>query len=243
MFPDRRVLGSVALLPLLRQQRLIGSINLGSADAGRFERGQGTDFLQHLAVIASFALENAVNRARLTRSGFTDVLTGWHNRRYLQTRLHEELGRAQRASQPLSCLMLDLDYFKTVNDTWGHLAGDAVLSELVHRIEGEIRVSDVAARYGGEEFVILLIDSGPRRAATIAERIRAAVADTPFDLPDSERIDVTVSIGLATLDPAPDNRDLKSLGAGLIASADAALYRAKGAGRNRVAGEVEPGER
>jgi uncharacterized protein YigA (DUF484 family) len=102
LFPADARLSSVALLPLTRQNRFIGSLNLGSREARRFTENLATDFLHHLAVIAAFSLENAVNRARLIRSGLTDVLTGWHNRRYLQTRLGEELARSQRDATPLT---------------------------------------------------------------------------------------------------------------------------------------------
>jgi uncharacterized protein YigA (DUF484 family) len=149
LFPANAPLRSVALLPLTRQERIIGSLNMGSSESRRFSEELATDFLRHLAVIAAFCLENAVNRARLVRSGFTDVLTGWHNRRYLETRLHEELARCQRERTPLTCLMIDVDHFKKINDRLGHLAGDEVLRQLAHRINAEVRNSDVSARYGG----------------------------------------------------------------------------------------------
>src|SRR5690606_12847583 len=113
---------------------------------------------------------NVVNRARLLRSGFTDVLTGWHNRRYLQVRLAEELARARRDESTLVCLMLDLDHFKQINDTWGHGAGDEVLREVAQRVESQVRDSDVAARYGGEEFVILLPHTDVAAGRLLAER-------------------------------------------------------------------------
>ena len=116
LFPAAPALETVALLPLTRQERLIGCLNFGSRERERFKAALGTDFLHHLAVIAAFSLESAVNRARLVRSGFTDVLTGWHNRRYLQSRLHEELARCRRERTPLTCLMIDVDHFKSVND-------------------------------------------------------------------------------------------------------------------------------
>lgn len=236
IFPGITTLGSVGMVPLMRQSRLIGTMNFGSADVARFTRAHATDFLEHLGVIASFSMENSVNRARLLRSGFTDVLTGWHNRRYLQTRLHEELNRAQREEKTLTCLMLDIDHFKLVNDSFGHLAGDVVLSEVVHRIEAEIRATDVAARYGGEEFVILLPNTEKESARIIAERIRKAVVASPFVLPTGNSHPVTVSLGMASLTPAIADRDLKSLADGLLAAADVALYQSKSAGRNRVSG-------
>lgn len=226
---------SVALIPLERQGRLMGSLNFGSADSGRYTRSHGTDFLAHLGVIASFALENGVNRARLLRSGITDVLTGWHNRRYLQTRLREELARARRDGSPLTLLLIDIDHFKRVNDTHGHMAGDQVLTEVAQRIESRIRASDVAARYGGEEFVLLLPDTDAGPARTLAERLRAAVAERPVSLADGTGLDLTISAGLATVAPTREDDDLKTLADSLLARADVALYEAKSGGRDRVA--------
>lgn len=234
--PGARGLASIAMIPLTHRQQLIGSINLGSRNPERFTRAHAVDFLAHLGVIASFCVENVVNRARLLRSGFTDVLTGWHNRRYLQVRIKEELARARRDQAPMSCLMLDIDHFKRVNDGWGHAAGDAVLQELAHRIDAQVRASDVAARYGGEEFIILLPDTGEALAVSIAERIRAAVSADVYDLPGAAEVRMTVSIGAATACPEADADDLKTLGESLIARADVALYEAKSQGRNRVCG-------
>ncbi len=228
-------LASVAMIPLLHRGKLIGSINFGSAEITRFTRAHATDFLQHLGVIASFCIENTINRARLLRSGFTDVLTGWHNRRYLQVRLNEELARARRDGGHLACLMFDVDHFKSVNDTWGHAAGDAVLQELAMRIDTQVRASDVAARYGGEEFVVLLPDTENEFGVLLAERIRKSIAESPFKLPGGETVAVTVSIGIAGIRPEPEVEDLKTLGDSLIARADVALYRAKSAGRDQIA--------
>jgi two-component system, cell cycle response regulator len=236
LFPATPELQSVALLPLTRQERLIGCLNFGSCQRERFQAALGTEFLHHLGLIAAFALESAVNRARLVRSGFTDVLTGWHNRRYLQSRLFEELARCKRERTPLTCLMIDVDHFKSVNDRFGHLAGDEVLRQLADRISGEVRGSDVSARYGGEEFVVLLPGTGVAAGFVLAERIRAAVAAEPFELTgDTPSLPVTVSIGVADHSPNADEHDLKVVGERLLALADVALYEAKAGGRNAVA--------
>jgi len=215
----------------------VGSLNFGSTDESRFTRDYATDFLAHLGVIASFALENAVNRARLLRSGFTDVLTGWHNRRYLQVRLIEELARARRDSSNLVCLMIDIDRFKHVNDTHGHAAGDEVLCEFAQRIEAEVRASDIAARYGGEEFVVLLPNTDTDSGVLLAERIRLSISATPIDLRYDEPVTITASVGIASVVPDPEDDDFKTAGDALIARADVALYSAKAAGRDRVAVE------
>lgn len=235
IFRSAAILASVAMIPLIHRGKLIGSINLGSADARRFTRRHASDFLAQLGVIASFCIENAVNRARLLRSGFTDVLTGWHNRRYLLVRLNEELARARRDGNHLVCLMLDVDHFKRINDTWGHAAGDAVLQELATRIDSQVRASDVAARYGGEEFIVLLPDTDNASGIRLAERIRVAISASPYDLPCGETVSITLSIGIAGVTPGPATEDLKTVGDSLIARADVALYRAKSGGRNQFA--------
>lgn len=236
--PGAGEMKSIALIPLTYRQKLLGSINLCSASPGRFTRAHATDFLAHLGVIASFCVENAVNRARLLRSGFTDVLTGWHNRRYLSVRLIEELARARRHGSRLVCLMLDVDHFKRVNDSWGHAAGDAVLREIAQRIESQVRASDVAARYGGEEFVVLLPGTDVASAQLLVERIRRAVSATPVSLPNGDSVQITASIGIAEVQPLPTADDLKTVGDSLIARADVALYAAKSAGRDRVVVEA-----
>jgi diguanylate cyclase (GGDEF)-like protein len=227
----------MAMIPLIHKRALLGSINFGSADESRFTRDHATDFFSHLGSIASFALENAVNRARLLRSGFTDVLTGWSNRRYLQVRLVEELARTRRDGETLVCLMLDIDRFKNVNDTYGHAAGDAALRELAQRIETQVRVSDIAARFGGEEFVVLLPGTEIESGTLLAERIRKAVSATPIDIGGGNNITITVSIGVASVAPGQDVDDLKTSGESLLARADVALYSAKSAGRDQVAAE------
>ena len=240
IFPQSSGQASVAMIPLTHRRELIGSLNLGSSDKKRFTREHSADFLAHLGVIASYCIDNTVNRARLLRSGFTDVLTGWHNRRYLQVRLHEELARARRDQTHISCLILDVDHFKSVNDTFGHAAGDYVLQEIANRIDAQVRKSDVAARYGGEEFVVLLPDTPIESAVTLAERIRGAVSSAPYEMPGGATREITASIGIAGITPGPDDSDLKTLGESLVAHADVALYEAKSAGRDRVAVDGGP---
>lgn len=234
LFPHVSSLGSVALMPLLRQQKLVGSLNFGSADSDRFTRQHATDFLHHLATIASFCLENAVNRARLVRSGLTDVLTGMHNRRYFQDRLSGELAGAQRYQIPLSCLLLDVDHFKRINDDHGHQTGDSVLRELARRISSRIRANDIGARFGGEEFAVLLPGTASDTAVRLGNRIRETVCRNPVEIDADKAIAVSISVGVSTAVPARDVDNLASIGDALLANADAALYRAKSAGRNCV---------
>ncbi|HUX74167.1 MAG TPA: DUF484 family protein [Steroidobacteraceae bacterium] len=234
LFPSTADLKSVALVPLPRKDRTIGALCFGSRDAGRFTRHHGSDFLAHLGAVAGVCIENAINRARLLRAGITDFLTGWHNRRYLQQRLKEELARAQRHAGTVACLMIDIDRFKGINDAYGHLAGDNALKEIAHRVDSQIRSMDTAARFGGDELAILLPDAGAGEAATLAERIREAIAAEPFELTMQIARNLTVSIGVAALSPGRHETDLKALANRLLADADAALYRAKALGRNRI---------
>jgi diguanylate cyclase (GGDEF)-like protein len=235
ILPGMANITSMALIPLTHKGKLIGSVNFGSKDQDRFTAMHATDFFTHLGVIASFSLENVINRARLLRSGFTDFLTGWHNRRYLHLRLREELARARRDHGTLVCLMLDIDHFKRINDTYGHAAGDEVLREIAQRIESQVRLSDVAARYGGEEFVVLLPGTDKNAATALAERIRQAISATPVRVTETETEVMTTSIGIASTGPPRSDEDLKTVGESLLARADVALYRAKSDGRDRVA--------
>lgn len=227
--------GSLAIIPLTRQEQLDGVLVFFSADPQRFSPDLGSDFLAHLGVVAAICIENAVNRARLVRSGLTDFLTGFHNRRYLQSRLREELARAQRAGQTVACLMIDVDHFKRINDQYGHLAGDAVLREVAQRIDAEMRMSDTGVRYGGDEFAIVLPDGSVSDGERVATRVLNAARSQPIAIGSHASETVTLSIGVAAAVPDHGTRDYKVLADRLIAEADAALYRAKSAGRDRIA--------
>jgi len=172
--------------------------------------------------------------AEQARLAVTDPLTGLHNRRHLQEALTVEVARARRSGAPLSLVVLDLDYFKRINDTYGHDAGDAALVQTAERLRAVARAGDVVARHGGEEFAWLLPDTTAEGAAELAERLRSALAATPVDLPEYGPVVLSGSLGVAALAPG-------DTGATLSRDADRALYRAKGRGRNRV--EVAPASR
>jgi len=227
--------GSLALIPLRRNEPLDGVRVFSSSDPQRFTPELASDFLAHLGLVAAICVENAVNRARLLRSGLTDFLTGFHNRRYLHARLREELARAQRARHALVCLMIDVDHFKRINDQYGHLAGDAVLREVAQRIDAEMRLSDTGARFGGDEFAMVLSHASMSDGEKVAARVLRAVREQPIAVAKGAQETVTLSIGVAAAKPGAGQRDYKVLAERLIAEADAALYRAKSAGRNRVA--------
>ncbi|MFC0132187.1 diguanylate cyclase [Massilia eurypsychrophila] len=235
MFPQPPAgLQSVALVPLIRNKRIIGSLNLGSLDPTRFTPALGTDFIEHMASIIAICLENVISNEMLKYIGLTDSLTGVYNRRYIDRRLLEEIGRARRQAYRISCLYIDLDHFKAVNDTFGHPGGDEVLREVAARIKAELRLSDALGRFGGEEFVVLLIDADLESATIVAQRIRASIADAPFHLSTGDQLPISVSIGVATLDDFERDHAIEGVAQQLVAKADSALYQAKENGRNQV---------
>jgi diguanylate cyclase (GGDEF)-like protein len=164
----------------------------------------------------------------LQQQSFLDGLTGLWNRGYLDHRLEGELNIARRYERRLSLLLGDIDHFKRVNDTFGHLFGDYVIQRIAEALSTHARRSDIACRYGGEEFALLLPSAGIEEAALVAERLRVAVEASPFHLRGTQ-LNVTISFGVATsdgLDPLTSES--------LIARADRALYNAKESGRNCV---------
>jgi len=225
---------SVALLPLVRYGKLFGSLNIGSFDAERFVKGTRTDFFEHFAAIVAICIENAANVQRLKRQGITDTLTALNNRRFFEQRLQEEIEVSRRSKMPLSCMMLDVDYFKKVNDNYGHQVGDQVLREVAGLIRAQLRGSDVLSRYGGEEFVALLSNTADETAQEIAERVRSGIEAHIFSLTGGDTFNVTISIGVATLTSTGESAVTSSDGETLVGHADRCLYAAKRAGRNAI---------
>ena len=175
------------------------------------------------------ALENARLYEDARKLADRDPLTGFYNHRFLHERLGEEVVRSQRARRTLSVLMLDLDDFKLVNDTFGHLFGDRVLTFVAELIRSTLRASDVAARDGGDEFAVILPETDAVDARRTAERIVAAFGELPFVDAHRGPVPLAVSIGVATF--PGDGRTATEL----IAAADAALYRVKRAGGHAAA--------
>ena len=175
-------------------------------------------------------LEQArADNRRLEELATTDALTGLLNRRALLDRLSGEVERARRFKSQISLLMVDLDHFKTVNDRYGHLAGDEVLRQVGDLLARVIRTIDVVARYGGEEFVVALPETTTVGAVVFAERLRERVARQAFEVAGDSNFQLTCSVGVATF-PSPHVASTEAL----FARADEALYRAKSGGRNQV---------
>ncbi|MBU1305996.1 MAG: PleD family two-component system response regulator [Alphaproteobacteria bacterium] len=158
----------------------------------------------------------------------TDEMTGLYNRRYFDRHLGVMLGKAQEQDRNMALMILDIDHFKSVNDTHGHDSGDLVLREFSARLKRNIRGVDLACRFGGEEFVVLMPDTEYRQAEAVAERVRQSIADRPFELGGGKTLSVTVSAGVTLNESAADTVE------SLVKRADVALYRAKREGRNRV---------
>ena len=158
----------------------------------------------------------------------TDDMTGLYNRRYFDRHLGVMLGKAQAQDRDMAVMILDIDHFKSVNDTHGHDIGDAVLKEFSLRLKRNIRGVDLACRFGGEEFVVLMPDTDFRQAEAVAERVREAVAERGFEVGTTRPLAVTVSVGVTLHESLADTPET------LIKRADVALYRAKREGRNRV---------
>ena len=178
---------------------------------------------------AFMTLESTVaDNRRLLALATTDPLTRVLNRRALSDRLATEMDRARRYASELAILLVDLDYFKRINDTEGHLAGDEVLRQVASRIQSAVRTVDIVARYGGEEFVVILPETSPAGAMTFADRLRLGMEAHEFTVGEGV-IRLTVSIGVSTF-PAENLASADDL----FASADAAMYRAKQDGRNQV---------
>lgn len=237
LFPNLDQLGSAALLPLVRHNQLIGSLHFASRSPERFSADKAGDFLHHLACISAVCLDNSLGHEMFKHQSFQDRLTQVSNRMHFEQEYAKELERAERNRQPLTCLFLDLDHFKEINDQHGHQFGDACLKEVAATIRQELRKTDLLARYGGEEFVVVLTDCDQAEGLRIAERIRKATAG--LKVAGKGVIKPTVSIGLSCWHPVEERaQDLVGLGEMLLKCADEAMYDAKSKGRNQVVSKV-----
>jgi diguanylate cyclase (GGDEF)-like protein len=233
-------------IPILDGEELVGIVSMrdlihhyqNKLETAFNEARREIDDLKKLVTVADGEkIETLIREVqRYKELSLTDYLTGLFNKRYFQTRFVEEVTRARRSSYDLSLIFCDIDYFKRINDRFGHHTGDEVLRITAQILSGGIdelniisrlRKSDIIARYGGEEFVIILPETGKQGAAIAAERLRQEIENYTFKL-DGEDVHMTMSFGVAEL--SPTDKDHTEI----IKNADYAMYKAKNSGRNRV---------
>lgn len=218
---------NILIIPLLLREETIGEIILANRTGAEEFSQEDEDMLLTFGFHAAFALEKARLHQEVKELATIDGLTGLYNHRAFQERLESEIERARRFGLRLSLLMLDIDFFKRLNDTYGHSFGDEILRRIGCRIVESIRNIDLAARYGGEEFAVILPETSLEGAVVTAERIREAIKD--YRMTHGEDvISVTVSVGISTYPvDALSRKDL-------IEKADVALYQAKNTGRDKI---------
>ncbi|MFL6247043.1 MAG: GGDEF domain-containing protein [Thermoanaerobaculia bacterium] len=205
---------------------LFGVVRMAGESEARYE-----ELEQRMLSLQRENLDLVVKNRMLSEVSSRDALTGLYNRWFVVEKIESEMNRALRHGSPMSLLMLDIDHFKRVNDTWGHGAGDQVLQGIGKLLRDSCRVYDVPGRYGGEEFCIVLPETKPGSTTVVAERIRSRLEATALQCGETA-IAVTASIGIAGLDVSEGSELLSP--AALIDRADRALYSAKNRGRNRV---------
>ncbi len=217
------------VVPLFVSNRVMGSLQLFRAGAGKPFTKEDAQLLWILSLVAENLLTREYANEGLLRFAFTDYLTGLRTRGYFEQQLELEFKRAERKQQKFALLMIDIDHFKVLNDTFGHHVGDQLLRDVTSILMKDMREVDTVARYGGEEFVIILPETTETGAVFVAQRLRRAVDQAKFFAGSPHSVQhLTISIGVAVYDTdAQFKRDL-------IEFADAALYAAKHAGRNRV---------
>lgn len=220
---QKRKMVSMISAPLMVKSRVIGVVSLTTRDESHLFTQDELELVVLMSAHISLALENN----RLYEISVMDGLTNVYNRRYLEQRLSEEVAYSRRYGKPLTVVMLDIDFFKNLNDTYGHQAGDHVLVKVSGLLSEALREYDIVARYGGEEFAVILPTTPKQKGASIAERLRVSISEHDFKFKDQE-ISTSISLGVACFPEEGDSPEA------LIASADKALYEAKDRGRNQV---------
>jgi diguanylate cyclase (GGDEF)-like protein len=250
--------GSAVVLPLIALDKTVGALELVSCRANRFDQVEyHLSFL--VAAHLSSSLENVLARQELASANerlrdhdqrlrqlnqelqllaHTDDLTGLYNKRRLLEQLNAEIARARRYGEIMSCLMIDIDHFKLINDSYGHQAGDEILRQAGPLLRQSLRITDFVARYGGEEFTIVLPRTDAAGAYRAAENLRRKISEATFPVPGASEIKISISIGIATCTKF-DHLDADQV----VLRADRALYQAKRSGRDRCcfAEEADPG--
>ena len=207
-------------------QELFAVVRVAEESEARYQ-----ELEQRMLVLQRENFDLVVKNRLLSEVSTRDALTGLYNRWFVMEKIDSEINRALRHGSPMSLLMLDIDHFKRINDTWGHSAGDQVLQAIGQLLRDSCRVYDVPGRYGGEEFCIVLPETKPGNTSVVAERIRRRLEATELACGDGSVV-VTASIGIAGMEAA-DSAEILSPAA-LVDRADRALYSAKSRGRNRV---------
>jgi len=220
---------SVIAVPLITRGKCLGVVELiNKVEDGGFEE-EDLLLLKTLADYTAIAIENAIFFRKVEELTITDDLTKLYNSRFLHNRLDYEVERAKRFKYELSMIFLDLDYFKEVNDRFGHLCGSKLLREVAQLIVGMIRNIDMACRYGGDEFIIVMPDTAKKNAVLVAEKLRKGVSDWKFLQDEGINLHLTASFGVASYPKDADNKN------DLIHMADNAMYKVKNKSRNGVA--------
>jgi diguanylate cyclase (GGDEF)-like protein len=225
--------GYFVSIPLMIEKEVVGVLNINDVDQDSFNVGD-LGFILNLSEFIAMSISNAVLYEQTKKLAVTDGLTGISNRPNMEQSLLSEFGRSMRYNSPLSVVLLDVDHFKDVNDSYGHQKGDEILVTFASVLKKVCRANDTAARYGGEEFLMILPQSNAQGAFKIAERVREEIMKMSFVGNDS-KFSVTTSCGVAEL-----NRDYMKNTDQLINVADNAMYEAKNSGRNKtIIGSVE----
>ena len=214
-------------LPLVIEGKIIGCISLHSDQFNAFD-AQDLQFFSVIGYQMAASLKHIQRLTSIKNIAIYDTLTNIYNRRYFEERFEIEAQKSFFSDTPLSLIIVDIDHFKKVNDTFGHTEGDKVLKGIASLLKGAVRRKDTVARYGGEEFILILPEAGLEETFMIAERIRRLVENTPFEIGEVQ-LNVTISLGISNF-PSHKVKSKEDL----IRMADIALYEAKRGGRNRV---------
>ena len=227
MVSPKATLKSHLTLPLAVEGEILGCLSLNSDEPNAFD-AQDLQFLSVIGYQMAASLKHFQRFSSVKNMATYDTLTGLYNRRYFEERLGVEAEKSFYSGVPLSLVMVDIDHFKKVNDTFGHTEGDQILCKISSLLKNSVRRKDTVARYGGEEFMLILPEAGLEQSFVIAERIRQSVEKTLFEV-ERAQVNLTLSMGISNF---PSHR-VKSKEE-LIKMADQALYDAKRGGRNRV---------
>jgi diguanylate cyclase (GGDEF)-like protein len=233
------IIGAVLALPLAGRERRVGALIAFDRAVASARPKLAPRLLQSVNLLlepAAMALDSALLLKRAEELSVTDDLTQLYNSRYLNLVLRRETKRASRSGRPLSLLFIDLDGFKGVNDTHGHLYGSRALVEAAGLIRGSARETDVVSRFGGDEFAIVLPDTGGEGAYAVGERVRDRVAAHSFLADDGLNVHLTASVGVATLPDVAASADE------LVAAADKAMYQVKDSGKNGIQAASAPAD-